>query len=211
MSLNTVKLGDIKQSVKRQFGDESGYQLDDSDIVRWANLAQMEIVSKNKVLRATTVLFNSAEGIPLYEKPDDTLQVNSCQYKGLLLASVGLDEFISKGYRIDGQPNKDTETTEWTQMAGNIYVNGKPSHSEGLTIVYVPEPTELTVDSDVISVPDRYYNRILEFILSKAYEMDEDWNGHQVQRQMFEDNLVSLSNEESDTYGPYPVVQDYEY
>ena len=46
MSFTATKtVSDIATDVKRTFGDEAGVQVNDTDIARWINSAQIEIVS----------------------------------------------------------------------------------------------------------------------------------------------------------------------
>lgn len=49
---NTKTFQNLLTEVKRLFGDESGVQLEDADIQRWANEAQMEIVNTNGAIKA---------------------------------------------------------------------------------------------------------------------------------------------------------------
>ena len=48
----TRTVPEVITAVERQFGDEAGVQLIESDIIRWINDAQDVIVAKNKVLKA---------------------------------------------------------------------------------------------------------------------------------------------------------------
>jgi len=48
----TRLVSEVITAVQRQFGDESGVQLENTDIIRWINDAQDVIVAKNKVLKA---------------------------------------------------------------------------------------------------------------------------------------------------------------
>lgn len=207
MTLISSTSGDVANYVKRQFGDESGVQIQDSDIIRWINQGQMEIVSKNLVLRSTSVTL-SVVGQDTYTKPDDCLRVTAIKYDTNLLKSMGFDEYQLK---FQGTQTPDT-SVYWTEYGNSLILAPIPKDdSINITIYYIPEPTDVVSIGDSLSVPDRYFDRLCEFVMSKAYELDEDWQAHQVQRNLFEENLTQLSNEETNTQGPYPVVQDYSY
>lgn len=211
MALNSVRLGAVKEYVKRQFGDESGYQLTDGDITRWTNQAQTEIISKNKVTRSVSTQSISPNEY-MFEKPEDSMQILSLSYNNKLLSSIGFDEFQGMGFPVDGI-NKPEEGNPyyWSMLGDKLIIGGKSSEGATVTIVYVPMPQQVERDGDILTLPDRYYDRVLEFVMSKAYEMDENWDAHEIQRNMFEDNLMRLSNAELDTSGPFPTVIDYFY
>jgi hypothetical protein len=211
MALNTRTLGDVKTAVRRQFGDESGYQVTDEDIIRWTNQAQMEIVAKNDILKKIATQTLTA-GSYILDKPNDTLKITTVKDGTSLLKSIGLDEFMEIGYRIDGSAyDRPSVAKHWTQLGDTIIIGGSSEQDVTITLVYVPEPGDVAIDSDVLALPDKYYNRVLEFVMAKAYELDEDWTAHNTQRQLFEQNLTTQSNEENDTSGPYPTIVDYDY
>lgn len=213
MALNNRTLGDVKDYVKRQFGDESGYQLTDDDITRWTNEACMEIVSKNEVLRAVTAVAYDPAVERTVPKPTDSLKILSVRWNDTLLKNIGFEEFQNLGYSLSGVTSLDKagNACYWTQFSEDIVLGAYPLVAGTIEITYVPEPAKITLDGSTLELPDRYFSRVLEYVMSKAYEMDEDWSAHQVQRQMFEDNMSTLSNAENDTSGPYPVVVEYEY
>jgi hypothetical protein len=47
--------------------------------------------------------------------------------------------------------------------------------------------------------------------MAKAYELDEDWSAHTVQRQSFEDKLNESNNSDKVNWGAFPVAHDAEY
>lgn len=206
-SLTTRTLANVADYVKRQFGDESGVQLTIDDITRWTNNAIMEINSKNLVLRAAANQ-DAVPGQEAYAKPSDCLKVTSVAYNGLVLRAIGFDDYQAK---------KSVDVTQvdtplyWTQYADSIYINAAPTDTSKIDIYYVPEPLFVSSLDATLPLPDRYFDRICEYVMSKAYEMDEDWQAHSVQRQLFEDSLTTLSNAENALDGPYPVVSDYSY
>ena len=51
----TKTWGDVVANVRRSFGDESGVQLEEGDLLRWINQGQYEIARQNKILKAKGV------------------------------------------------------------------------------------------------------------------------------------------------------------
>lgn len=207
MALNTHTAGDVFNYVTRQFGDESGVQVQDDDIFRWINQGQMEINSKNLVLRSSKTT-SVISGSDTYSMPDDSLRITAVKYDTSMLPYIGFDQYQQK---FQGTVNPDIPIN-WTQYGNNIILAPPPSDaSKIITIFYIPETVNVTSGGSLLSLPDRYFDRLCEYVMSKAYELDEDWNAHQVQRGLFEAGLTGMSNEETNTQGPYPVVIDYSY
>lgn len=214
MALTNYTLGDIQQTVKRQFGDESGVQITNSDIERWTNQACMEINSKNKVLRkeASIDMFD-VNGSYSIDFPDDTMTIIGVDYHSRTntnsvnqLEGIGYEEWR----RQFPVPTKSGTPIYWTMFAEKILIGALPDktyvdalNTDSVTVLYIPEPERVSDAGDFIPLPDRYFDRIVEFVMSKAYELDENWQGHQTSRQMFEDSLDLLNNAETEMEGPY--------
>jgi hypothetical protein len=67
---------EIATYVKRQFGDESGVQVSDADIVRWINTAARDIFTQKeplKSIKTAALVANQSQ----YTWPADILQVQS--------------------------------------------------------------------------------------------------------------------------------------
>lgn len=205
--LNTKTLGDLQVYAKSQFGDTSGVQITNDDISRAANEACMEIVSKNRVLRASATT-DLVKGQNKYDKPGNCLQVTSVKYDKLMLSGVGFDEFQSIYNDIEAKGS----LVYWTQYGDTLVLGGTPSKDElqALEIYYVPEPSKVSNSSDVLPLPDRYYNRICEFVMSKLYELDEDWDAQQINKKAFNSNLASLNYEDVNNNGPFSSIIPYD-
>jgi hypothetical protein len=173
----TKTVGDVYSQVKRVFGDESGVQLTNDDIVRWINEAQVDIADQNQVLQATATL---------------TLTPNVATYS---LASVSppIDSIASillNGRRIGYIPISQAEESIsladpeglelgapqfWYEWAGEITFWPKPGQAYNMLLRYTAEPTDVTTTStDLLSVPDECFTDVCNYVLMRAYEMDEN-------------------------------------
>jgi hypothetical protein len=193
--------------VKRQFGDESGVQLQDADITRWVNQAQMEIVNKNPMIQAVATQ-NSVSGTQTYAIPPDMIQIESVMFDGNILEPQSF-EGIRSVLGVDNS-NKGLPIY-WYTWANLIYLWPIPTTVKVISVNYSKTPKQVTGSGDTLGVPDRYYDRVLEYVMSKAYELDEDWQGHTVNKQAFEDKLMEANNAEKNMVGAFPVALDYEY
>ena len=208
----TRTLGDVFSFVKRQFGDESGVQITDTDITRWVNQAQNEIVNKNPMIQATAegLSVQGTQTIDLNTIAPNLLQLEAVIYDGWPLEPTSLERLKAD----IGGPDAATQgTPQYFYVWGNkIYMWPVPStSSKSIQVNYSAHPSSVSGAADTLGVPDRYYERVCEYVMSKAYELDEDWQGHQVNKQAFEDKLTEVREGDKTQIGAFPVVYDAEY
>ena len=166
----TKKVSDVANDVKRTFGDESGVQVTDSDIVRWVNQAQAEIVSKNQVLYATANT-TSVAGQYVYSLAELNIQaIRSIHYNGMKLENLTFQEAEEKISR-DDPKHTAVGTPEYWYQWGNSDVMLYPtpdSAGNAITIYYHATPATVGTTSDNLGLPENYYNRILEYVMACA-------------------------------------------
>jgi len=201
----TRTVQDMATEVKRLFGDESGVQLLDSDIIRWINYGQMEICSKTRILKSIqegTLI----EGTHIYPTPTDYLEMEAVWIDGIMLQATSWEEFRQSSYvgTEAGTPRS------WFLYANQINLWPIPNKPLGLRIFYACRPIDVSTLSDYLAIPDRYFDRLKEYCMSKAYELDEDWTAHQVQREQMESNIREMANADSNVQGPYLTARDPE-
>lgn len=170
-------VNDVYGAVKRIFGDEAGVQLTNDDIVRWVNEAQVDIASQNQVLQTTATLSVTA-GTSTYSLTSVSPKIDE-------VASILLD-----GRRVGNIPISqaeesisvaDPEGTEtgapqfWYSWGGDVIFWPKPIRNYTMTLRYTAQPTDVTTTgTDVLALPNECFTDIVNFVLMKAYEMDEN-------------------------------------
>jgi len=173
----TKTVGDVYNQVKRVFGDESGVQLTNDDIVLWVNEAQVDISKQNQILPATFTLPVTGN-VATYSLSAVTPRIDS-------IASILLD-----GRRIGNIPISQAEESIsladpegietgapqfWYEWAGEITFWPKPNKNYTMLIRYTAEPTNVsTTATDVLSLPDECFTDVCNYVLMRAYEMDEN-------------------------------------
>ena len=192
----TQLVSDVADYVKRTFGDESGVQVTDADIFRWVNAAQKEIVSSNSVLKGVGTIPVVA-GVPTFDASSlgilniQTIHVDGRKIK--YLSFVDAEEHILKS---DPQGAVVAGVEFWYEWAGIINLYPVPSSPGILTIYYTKLPTAISSLTDPLSVPDMYFNRVIEFVMSQAYEMDENFGAADNKLSVFGNSLLSMHNSE---------------
>lgn len=213
-----MEVADIQIRVKRQFGDESGVQVTDDDILRWINDAQREAVMQHENLLQAAAVMPSIEGQSSYPLPDDLFTLQSISYKGLtdtsyyalrFTAPVALDSLVP-GWdgSAAGSPSYPTFYAR-SRYEGLFDVWPAPDSSlnDAFKIVYSRYANVLTNSSNPIDLPVYYHQWVLEYCLMKAYEMDEDWEAA-AQKAAYVQSTLSFNNTRESWFGQekYPVV-----
>jgi len=209
-----MNVGDLKTRVKRQFGDESGVQITDADIIRWANDAMREIVMQNETVLQSTQFDDLEVGIDAYPMPSDLLVLRSIRVKTAdsepysSINGLSLNQFDETIYTWDGN-NRTSDPCVYTIYDGQIFLFPKPdaNFTDGLKILYSQNPTDLVNDADPIGLPLIYHNAVVKYCLIQAYELDEDWEGSANKLAQFQNDLnVTAERENRSSIETYPVI-----
>lgn len=204
-----MNVGEIKIRAKRSFGDEASVQLFDADIIRWINDAMREIAQQNDLLETlatTTLVTNQAE----YTFPTDMLTLRAIRVGNQKLSSLSLqqaDEYITN-YENPAGYSTGTPTHFWVWANKfTLYPTPDASSPTDLKTYYTRIPVEVNVDADVPEIGTKYHNRILEYVLQQAYEMDEDWEASGNKGAQFNAGLNNLKEADSWTErSAYPTI-----
>lgn len=215
MGLNTITrtVQDVIDDVKRTFGDEANVQVSDNDIIRWINSAQREIITQNPILRAVATS-DITGGVSEYALSElNILSIQSIQYKGRKLQAMSFQE--AEEYIMENDPDKVSTGFPiiWYEWAGTINLWPVPQDTivGGLKVYYVKMPDNIGQEHD-LQVPDLYYENIVQFVLSKAYELDEDTENSNFKIGQFNERMNTLAEKEStfqnDTYPRITILDE---
>lgn len=199
---------DVADRIKRQFGDESGVQVTDADILRWINDAQREFTRTNNLLQARGSL-NVVAAQSEYPFPNDVLNLRSLNYDGYKLQGFTLiefEEYLQANDPRGSATGTPTCYTVWNDIL-RLYPTPDTSITDGLTILYIARPPVLTVLSDPLALPDEYFNRVVEYCLQQSYELDEDWAAAANKAAQLTSGLMQLQESQTwDKRDTYPVI-----
>lgn len=210
-----INLGDVKIRVKRQFGDESGVQITDDDITRWANDGMLDIVTKNEEVLETSSTTSTVVGQQDYPLPTDIMILRSVSSR--TTANTSYTPLEGKSFQ-----EFDNLISEWD---GPSFGNGYPqiyhvyggtlkiwpipdvASVDGLKIYYSRVPTELVNDGDQIDLPLPYHNAVVNYCLAQAYELDEDLQTATYKTAQVTDNIATNKDREKWTNrDKYPSI-----
>jgi hypothetical protein len=170
-------VGDVYDAVKRVFGDEAGVQLTNADIVRWINEAQVDISKQNQVLQTTATLPVTG-GTATYSLTSVTPkidQVASILLDGRRVGNIPISQ-AEESISVSDPEGLETGAPQfWYSWGGDVIFWPNPIQNYTMTIRYTAQPTDVTITStDVLALPNECFTDIVNFVLMKAYEMDEN-------------------------------------
>lgn len=192
--------------VKRQFGDESGVQVTDSDIIRWINTAARDIASQREPFKsiATAGLIANQNQ---YTWPDNILQVQALHVNKKPVKRMSFQD--AEQYILEDDPNgiNSGDPIIWYEYGGQFFFYPKPdkTSASAIQIFYIPAPTMIDSLSDTLTVPDVYFNAVLDHVLAQAYEMDENFEASQLKAASFT-NYMGDDSEGSTEFDVYPTI-----
>lgn len=203
---------EVRHAVQRAFGDESGVQLEDADLFMWINDAQDEIVNRNKILKGTSTTA-SVVGQQDYTIDPSVLvhQIEAIHYGGALLSNISFVEAENRVISSNSSLSQGGEPSMWWEWAGKFSLWPIPATVQPIVFYYTKRPVRITQTTDLLSVPDKYYQSLVRYVLQQAYEMDEDWQASQVKGQQFDAAISDMGEEERTaqnmTYATVQVIE----
>jgi hypothetical protein len=203
---------DVADRIKVSFGDLSGSQITDVMIVRWINDGQQEIVNNNAILKDTKYA-NVVAGQADYSFPTDRVQYIEALYvDGRPVRNATPQEF--REYILKEDPNLIARAdipNLWQERAGIItfYPTPQKDFTNGLKMEFVKQPLPVTAigPSYFLTIPDRYLNELVNYVMAQALEMDENFNAAEVKRGQFREGLDrQYLRENTSQISKYPQV-----
>lgn len=176
---NTKVANDILSYVKRAFGDESGVQITDSDILMWANEAQLAIANSTRCIqgKATTPLSAGVFEIDLPTQAASTIV--TLRLDGVPIPGIEFAQAEQDLQREDPLRTQVGKPIWWTKWGVTVSFYPTPQDDHEITVFYTGIPDNLVGAASVVGIPDRYFSALLQYVLSKAYELDEDYDAQQ--------------------------------
>ena len=200
-------VNDVLTHVKRQFGDESGVQITDADIIRWINAGQDEIFRRSEPVKATTYA-DLVAGQANYKLPDGVLRVQTLYVNGVPAEQKSTQEIEEYVLSQDPLGLGRGQSVAWSEWGGTITLYPTPELNAvaGLTLKYIKAPVLVENTTTPLSIPDAFYNRLIEYVLQQAYELDENFQASELKQTQFTMNLDAQSGRDQVTPNVYPSI-----
>ena len=187
---------DVSFRESYKFGDQSGAQLGDPAILSWINDGQREIVNSNPILRGTKITSLVANQQD-YSFPDDkVLAIEAVYVSGYPIQNISPQAAREYIIALDPERQLNAERPEvWYERAGVITFYPVPSRSiaNAIKLEYIQTPTPLVNLTETLSIPDRYFNELTNYVISQALEMDENYTAAAYKLGQFREGLDRLN------------------
>lgn len=193
----TKTVQNVIDRAQRQFGDESGAQITQSDIIAWINSGQNEINRQNRINKLTATMPTVA-GTNQYTFPAvPILSIEYLFYNGMPLEYMGFNE--AQQYIVKDDPTFSASGAPqfWYEYGVTLYVYPNPDTVGTLQLNYVGMFADVDAPTDTLSIPDAYYDTLLQYVLQQAYEQDDDWTGSSQKAGQVAASLGSLAEDRS--------------
>lgn len=213
IDITTRSSADVILEVKRIFGDESGVQITDADIIRWINKAQFAIAMRNpeigQAVALANVVANQAD-YPILANIPTLLTIQSIHFNNRPIKHLPFQEAESFLMGAD-TPSSDTPQF-WYERAGVVTIYPTPisAVTNGLKINYNKRPADITTNSQTLSVSDNYYNAVVDYCLEAAQLLDENTALAGVFGQKFEQGIAQMKERTATQSDYYPYITQSE-
>jgi hypothetical protein len=99
----------------------------------------------------------------------------------------------------------------WYERNGvlTFYPSPDKNFTDGLKLEYVKMPDKVTFisTSQILSIPDRYLNELVNYVMTQALELDENFSAADYKRNQFREGLDRQSQRENVTQiASYPQI-----
>jgi hypothetical protein len=208
----TKTVNDVFRQVKRKFGDESGVQLEDNDLIMWINDAARAIITENRILKvtATTPLIAGQTDYtfasltrPIYAI--DSLLVGGARIKNMPMPQA--EEFLTQN---DPRGVEVGFPQFWYEYGGTVVFWPKPLEDDTITLRYTAKPEAVTTSADLLPLPDDYFEDVVNYVLKQAYEMDENEGMARMKSDEFATSLLKREEaERTSQFMTYETITVY--
>lgn len=208
-----LQVGDVKSRIKRQFGDESGVQIMDSDIYSWISDAVRHIILNNEEAIKATSTIDLVANQQDYDVPADTISLLGVTQKAaddasyFTLQGYPLEQFNTYVNGWDGSFFGTGKSTIYTVFNNKIKLFPIPSLASvaGIKVFYTTYLAEIAADIE-IQLPRMYFNILVDYCLQKAYEMDEDWIAAEIKMQQVSASMHLIRGKSKQQQVKFPVI-----
>lgn len=208
-------VSDIITRVRRTFGDEAAVQVQDADVIRWINDAQVEIVKYNDSALQKTGFVDLVAGQSTYTLPTDILILRSLRFKYSSMLAFSnirfknMQEFDNSIDGWDGSAFSNAPPEFFTMYEGKAILFPVPDQSQvsGLKVLYNQKPTDVVTGADALSLPILYHNIVVKYCMWQASLLDESMEPAVMYAGEFKNDMGLISmNETQDPVATYQTI-----
>lgn len=171
----------LAAEVKSQFGDTGNVQITDTLILRWINNGQRDIAKSNpwneKVYVTNLIADQATYDLNMLMSAERVQSYSSIVAADRVLQVIPWAEYLSTIRGLTAPTGVNREPMYASEYGGQltIWPTAPESVVSGLTIYYVAWPADLATITDDLTVPDRFYNALVDYVFARALQLDENF------------------------------------
>jgi len=204
-------VSDVHTRVTRQFGDEANAQITSADTIRWINDCQREICTQNDVNQVTALAATTTNQRD-YTLPAGIAKLRRVMYQGISLRMISIEEadelLSSHDLSIAGGYPTGIPTHAW--IWGNtlsLYPAPSVGGASDLKLYYTGFVADVAATTDALTVPPQYHNRVVEYCIAQAFELDENYQLAQIKLGQFNSGMQKQQgNDTWQSQETYPTI-----
>lgn len=191
---------EVFKSVTRQFGDETGAQIDVNDVLRWINEGQLKIQRRTSSSRAVSPPISVIATDNVYTLPTDFFKSISAELDGKRLQIVSEAQLktlypdLNSTSAQTGLP-KFFNTRSTGLNTAEIVLAPVPAGAGSLIVTYTSRPPIVTSTADELSIPEVYHPTLLTYCLAMAKQLDGDNEAAGMLGQAFQSEVTEDSHD----------------
>lgn len=199
-------VADVISRVTRSFGDEANAQITDADIIRWINDGQNEIAQAVELLEVMATTTTSSKKVD-YDLPANMVTLKAVYLDDTRLENYSTQEFDEYIRKWNDGASGSGDTWVYTSWGNKVTLFPAPPSGSTLKLQISCFPAPVESSSDELNIPLRYHNRLVEYVLQQAYELDENYEAATYKANQLANGLSQeLGGEQWDERAEYPTI-----
>lgn len=203
----------VAAEVKAQFGDTGNVQITDTLILRWINNGQRDIAKSNpwneQVFIDNLIADQAVYDLDALMGASRVQSYSSIVADNQVLQVIPWAEYLSSIATRPLPTSADRTPLYASEYGGKLTIWPTPSASvvSGLTVYYVAWPADLAGIGDTLTVPDRFYNALVDYVFARALQLDENFEAAAAVQESHDRALAAeLQRDKMDPTDYYPSV-----
>jgi len=205
----------VADEVKARFDDLGAVQINDDMLLRWINDGIRAVVAQNPFLKQTAVTpLIAGQGAYQLSTAFPTsriMQYDTITVENTVMRMVPWPEFQR---RIAGEDREKTGRPFMaSEYGGTITLWPTPTETvaNGLTIYFTAYPEDVASLTDLLPIPDRFYNTLRDYVFAQALELDENFEAASLKMRQHQEGLtLEFGREDRSPTDFYPTIVDTE-
>lgn len=181
----------VATDVQNKFGDVGQVQITDAMLLSWINSGQKEIAATGLTIEGNAVT-NLLAGVSTYDLSAVAAAIRSVSQITVNGQFVEMLQWPEFSQFVGSNTDQSDYSTIASIYAGKLVLWPAPKSSlvQGLNIFYTAFPADLGSLAAALTIPDRYFQALCDWVLAQALELDENFDAGQVKLGHYENRIT---------------------